>query len=123
MLSTLIGVVRHAHRQPPIIRSVRWMSSPSLPRPPDLKILESPEDNHRARSWVEEFKSRQIPRELVELSFSRSSGPGGQVIPACWLVIYLCRLLTGLYVERKQSEHQGDSAMLPILKMDPSVVA
>lgn len=54
------------------------MSTPNIPRPPDLKSLTTPEDNARARSWVEDFKARQIPRELVELSFARSSGPGGQ---------------------------------------------
>ncbi|GJE85559.1 hypothetical protein PsYK624_016380 [Phanerochaete sordida] len=58
--------------------AVRWMSSQSLPRAPDLKTLESPEDNERARAWIERFKTQSIPRESVELSFSRSSGPGGQ---------------------------------------------
>ncbi|PAV16105.1 hypothetical protein PNOK_0772500 [Pyrrhoderma noxium] len=31
-----------------------------------------------ARKWGETFKGMTIPREAVELSFSRSSGPGGQ---------------------------------------------
>lgn len=60
--------------------SVRWMSNQTLPRPPDLKALESPEDNQHARTWIERFKAQSIPKELVGLTFSRSSGPGGQVI-------------------------------------------
>jgi hypothetical protein len=58
---------------------VRRMSTPSLPPPPDLKFLATPEDNQKARGWLNTFKERQIPKELVAMSFSRSSGPGGQV--------------------------------------------
>ena len=76
----LVDVVRSAHRRHvPLQRVVRWISNTGIPRPPDLKTLESPEDNVRARSWLEDFKSRAIPKEFVELSYSRSSGPGGQV--------------------------------------------
>lgn len=62
------------------------MSALSIPRPPDLKSLSTPEDNARARNWVEDFKTRSIPRDLVELSFARSSGPGGQVALSSSLV-------------------------------------
>jgi hypothetical protein len=31
-----------------------------------------------ARKWLEEFSSSTLPRDIGELSFSRSSGPGGQ---------------------------------------------
>lgn len=46
--------------------------------PPDLISLESSTDMDSARNWAETFKSLQIPREAVDISFSRSSGPGGQ---------------------------------------------
>lgn len=75
----LFAVVRARQHAYTYRGAVRWMSTPNIPRPPDLKSLTTPEDNARARSWVEDFKARQIPRELVELSFARSSGPGGQV--------------------------------------------
>jgi peptidyl-tRNA hydrolase ICT1 len=52
-----------------------------LPAPPALKALESPEDMAQARAWLQRFRaaaSGGVPKTLVELSFSRSSGPGGQ---------------------------------------------
>ncbi|EPQ54038.1 hypothetical protein GLOTRDRAFT_44314 [Gloeophyllum trabeum ATCC 11539] len=33
---------------------------------------------NNARQWLEQFKQQTIPRSMVELSFARSSGPGGQ---------------------------------------------
>ncbi|KIM85042.1 hypothetical protein PILCRDRAFT_96663 [Piloderma croceum F 1598] len=35
-------------------------------------------DANEARSWISRFKSQPITRGSVEMSFSRSSGPGGQ---------------------------------------------
>ncbi|KAF9449771.1 hypothetical protein P691DRAFT_790537 [Macrolepiota fuliginosa MF-IS2] len=52
--------------------------SNSLPVPPNLNVLETPEDTDKARSWVTKFKDVSIPRSHVELHFARSSGPGGQ---------------------------------------------
>ncbi|KAI3615986.1 peptidyl-trna hydrolase domain protein [Moniliophthora roreri] len=49
-----------------------------LPTPPHLSTLGTPEDSSKARAWINQFKDQSIPRNLVELSFSRSSGPGGQ---------------------------------------------
>ncbi|KAF5359105.1 hypothetical protein D9756_002962 [Leucocoprinus leucothites] len=49
-----------------------------LPAPPDLKVLENPEDMSKARTWATKFKGVAIPRSHVELQFARSSGPGGQ---------------------------------------------
>ena len=58
----------------------RGYSSKSVPLlPPDLISLDSSNDMDSARKWGETFKGMTIPREAVELSFSRSSGPGGQV--------------------------------------------
>lgn len=50
-----------------------------LPIPPSISVLETPQDSTQARSWLSEFKTITLPRSVVELSFSRSSGPGGQV--------------------------------------------
>ncbi|EKM57804.1 uncharacterized protein PHACADRAFT_158844 [Phanerochaete carnosa HHB-10118-sp] len=71
----LVQTVLHTHGG---IRLPYALAGSALPRPPDLKALESPEDNQRARTWIERFKTQSIARELVELTFSRSSGPGGQ---------------------------------------------
>ena len=56
-------------------------SSGTLPNPPPLHALITEQDNAKASEWLKEFSSaeKKIPKELVELSFSRSSGPGGQV--------------------------------------------
>jgi hypothetical protein len=52
-----------------------------LPNPPPLSALTDEHDNVLASTWTKAFAATngRIPRELVELSFSRSSGPGGQV--------------------------------------------
>jgi hypothetical protein len=50
-----------------------------LPIAPPIKALETPEQTAEARTWLSAFRNHSIPRNLVELSFSRSSGPGGQV--------------------------------------------
>ncbi|KXN82988.1 hypothetical protein AN958_01993 [Leucoagaricus sp. SymC.cos] len=50
----------------------------TLPIPPKLNVLETPEDTAQARYWAVEFKETTIPRSYVELQFARSSGPGGQ---------------------------------------------
>ncbi|KAJ4480242.1 RF-1 domain-containing protein [Lentinula aciculospora] len=72
------GTILNEH----IIRQVgrRFSSghSKSLPIPPSIDVLEGPEDWAEARRWVSQFKVESIPRTLVQLSFSRSSGPGGQ---------------------------------------------
>lgn len=54
----------------------------TVPTPPALKTLVSPEDMDEARRWVERFERTGVPKSLVEVTFSRSSGPGGQV--RCW---------------------------------------
>lgn len=51
----------------------------ALPIPPSIATLESSKDMVEARSWISRFGAVTIPKGLVEMSFSRSSGPGGQV--------------------------------------------
>ncbi|KAH9850300.1 hypothetical protein C2E23DRAFT_735469 [Lenzites betulinus] len=50
----------------------------TLPPPPSIPVIQDSSQTAEARKWVQEFKTREIPRSLVELTFSRSSGPGGQ---------------------------------------------
>ena len=38
----------------------------------------SEEDHRDARIWLARFNAKTIPKDLCELTFSRSSGPGGQ---------------------------------------------
>ncbi|KAJ7352262.1 RF-1 domain-containing protein [Mycena albidolilacea] len=49
-----------------------------IPPPPQLASLESAQDTALARAWIEQWRTSEIPKSLVEFSFSRSSGPGGQ---------------------------------------------
>ena len=51
----------------------------SLPVPPTLSSLETRADTAGAREWLNAFKNATIHRNLVDLRFARSSGPGGQV--------------------------------------------
>ena len=36
------------------------------------------EDHKEARTWLARFNAHTIPKNICEVSFSRSSGPGGQ---------------------------------------------
>lgn len=40
-------------------------------------------DHLEARHWLDEFNINTIPRSLGDVSFSRSSGPGGQNVNKC----------------------------------------
>ncbi|KAI0032539.1 hypothetical protein K488DRAFT_49693 [Vararia minispora EC-137] len=53
-------------------------NSGDLPIPPYLPILETPQDWRAARDWLELFQRSKILKRHVEITFSRSSGPGGQ---------------------------------------------
>ncbi|KAG7089964.1 hypothetical protein E1B28_011589 [Marasmius oreades] len=64
--------------RPPPSSIQRYSHYKPLPTPPNLSIIETPEDSQKARSWISQFKQSPIPRKSVELSFSASSGPGGQ---------------------------------------------
>ena len=53
---------------------------PGLPKPPIISKLVTEQDTEEARTWVTQFVNVKVPKESVDFSFSRSSGPGGQVI-------------------------------------------
>ena len=46
-----------------------------------LKSLVTENDHSLARTWLEGFGPEDIPKEAWSASYSRSSGPGGQVSP------------------------------------------
>lgn len=51
----------------------------TLPIPPSAASLSCAEDQERAKVWLRTFEdAKTVPKNLVELTFSRSSGPGGQ---------------------------------------------
>ncbi|OAX41458.1 hypothetical protein K503DRAFT_662656, partial [Rhizopogon vinicolor AM-OR11-026] len=50
-----------------------------LPTPPPTASLSRAKEQEGARAWLRSFgEAKTIPKNLVELTFSRSSGPGGQ---------------------------------------------
>ncbi|KAJ7173938.1 RF-1 domain-containing protein [Mycena crocata] len=60
------------------MRNAHSASSRPIPVPPQISALETLEENASARAWIAQFRAAQIPKESIHLSFSRSSGPGGQ---------------------------------------------
>ncbi|KAI0076186.1 hypothetical protein K474DRAFT_1675789 [Panus rudis PR-1116 ss-1] len=60
------------------VRPFASSTNGSIPVPPNLPRLDTPKDMDSARRWIEQFKAHPIKRTDVELTFSRSSGPGGQ---------------------------------------------
>lgn len=70
---TPIGL-RLVHTSPPVFKSER------PPLPPYSTRLVTAECNAESFAWLTRFNEfKKIPKDLIELSFSRSSGPGGQV--------------------------------------------
>ncbi|EIM90891.1 uncharacterized protein STEHIDRAFT_90800 [Stereum hirsutum FP-91666 SS1] len=61
-----------------VIRRGIRSSSEGLPVPPPLQSLVTSQETQAARGWLEKFKGITIPKDVVEVTFSRSSGPGGQ---------------------------------------------
>jgi hypothetical protein len=59
-----------------------------------------------ARDWLKSLSSKTIPRHICEVSFSRSSGPGGQNVNKSVTPLedqYVTRMLIG-----KQGQFQSD---------------
>ncbi|EJD51970.1 hypothetical protein AURDEDRAFT_82908 [Auricularia subglabra TFB-10046 SS5] len=65
---------------PAVCGHIRLLSAgaKALPIPPSARSLSTPDETRAARAWINEFRRASIPRTAVELSFARSSGPGGQ---------------------------------------------
>ncbi|CAG8469392.1 2305_t:CDS:2 [Acaulospora morrowiae] len=43
-----------------------------------ISSLDTPQDVERAKRWLKKFTKDSIPRDSLDMSFARSSGPGGQ---------------------------------------------
>ncbi|KAJ7746255.1 RF-1 domain-containing protein [Mycena metata] len=61
-----------------LTRNAHNGSKRPIPLPPPFSTLESAQETASAREWISEFRALDIPKAAVHLSFSRSSGPGGQ---------------------------------------------
>ena len=75
MLGLLLGrpglaSIRSVHHVPVGIRHIAFR--------PDEPDGPSEADMRAAREWFASFDPETIPRKLGDISFSRSSGPGGQ---------------------------------------------
>jgi len=58
-------------------------TSPPLRKPPSPELLavsalNTEEDHALARAWLDEFVPEDIPKSAYDVSYARSSGPGGQ---------------------------------------------
>ena len=62
-----------------LVCSRRLASSSTGHFPPSIPKLETTEENSQARQWITKFRTIDIPKGDVEFTYSRSSGPGGQV--------------------------------------------
>lgn len=43
-----------------------------------LRTLSTDDDHKSARTWVDGFTLEDVPKEELDISYARSSGPGGQ---------------------------------------------
>lgn len=60
------------------LRSKHSLRATALPTPPALSALATSKDVAAARDWLKSFGRCSISRAAVDITFSRSSGPGGQ---------------------------------------------
>ena len=110
-------LVRPARR-----RNIHRPGAIALPTPPPLSNLatsHSKDADDAARDWLIRFKGSPIPRTAVDIAFSRSSGPGGQV---CLHSSFYIRIASIEHLrwrtERQQSKYKGNSAMCLGLALD-----
>ena len=74
----LFRAARHQIDLGPCLR-FKHLRSTTLPVPPPLSALATSKDFSAARDWLKSFGGCSIPKEAVDMTFARSSGPGGQV--------------------------------------------
>ena len=84
------------------VKSAREASS--LPRAPPLRSLDTSNDNRDARKWIDSFREAKLGREDVQLSFARSSGPGGSVLYSSCLSMKLSVSLSSQNVNKVNSK-------------------
>lgn len=76
-----LQIVLRAARRQTNLRTKHSLRATALPTPPPLSVLITSKDVAAARDWLKSFGECSIPRAAVDITFSRSSGPGGQVCP------------------------------------------
>ena len=74
---------------------------------PGLLVESSKDDQSEARRWLATFNQSTIPRSLCQITFSRSSGPGGQNVNK--YILDLEKLISQSPTNMLQSELQGHS--------------
>ena len=73
-----------ARYQKLLFNALSFRQASSLPRAPlisleDISKTEETSFHAQARSWVAQFRDANLSKSDVDFTFSRSSGPGGQV--------------------------------------------
>ncbi|KAJ5094415.1 hypothetical protein N7456_010276 [Penicillium angulare] len=104
-----------------------WVRTPWLRRWASTKGS-SDHDLELARTWLKTFTSKSIPRQIGEVSFSRSSGPGGQnvnkVNSKATLKIFWANLLPLvprlLHPQLRASRYASDRSQALVIQSDES---
>ena len=90
-------IFKFAHVNPYLLARAKSTIG-TLPLPPPFSSLANSDESNEARKWIAMFKSESISRGSVEFSFSRSSGPGGQVCSTCsYRFVIYDRMRIGFY--------------------------
>lgn len=63
----------------PMVYNVRSYARLAKSSPIKHKSVHAlPDELKELRNWMKDFKPQSLPKDLCKVSFSRSSGPGGQ---------------------------------------------
>ena len=68
-------------------------------------------DLHEARQWLDAFDAESLPKSICDISFSRSSGPGGQNVNKCEYFLQCPLVRETESVVSLQGEFQGHPAL------------
>jgi hypothetical protein len=114
----ILDVVKHCQPERSLT-SIATRHATPLPSPPNIHALVTPEHTAEARLWISQFQRHTIPKAAVRFTFSRSSGPGGQVsaFEKCLSVTRSDFCLA----ECEQAEYQSNSTMFYSCSMDTSM--